>query len=71
MLVSRWRHLWSTPGAYALVRLREDAPYSIVSLRPLSAILIEDDDAYAAVVRLMIDAGVPVLDSLPSESENL
>jgi hypothetical protein len=71
MQLTDFEEMWLSPGRFALVRVdRDEAEGSVllpvVDLDTKAAALINEDDALAeAVVRRMVDEGVPVLDELP------
>ncbi|MEW5653938.1 hypothetical protein [Streptomyces cinereoruber] len=64
------RDLWESPkGKYALIRVDEsidDGGLVIYDIAGRSVFLVDDDDLHDQVVRRMREAGVSVMDDLPS-----
>lgn len=66
--VARFSDLWSDTGRYVLVRRPDstgDLDLLILDREGPSAVLIDDDELCVAVIRRMINEGVPILDEPP------
>lgn len=65
--IERHKYLWDgSAPEWVLVR---DGPgsYAVYNRKDRTALIIEDEREYAAVVNNMLRAGVEVLDELPKE----
>jgi hypothetical protein len=66
--LEEFEDMWTAPpGHYALVRVESEGLGLVpIDLHHKAAVLIDEDNELAeAVIRQMIEAGVPVLDYLP------
>ncbi len=63
--ISEWHDLWSSPGKYCLVQHDDSDIGLIIEIDTMCAVIIEDAEAYAAVIERMKRAGVPIFSELP------
>jgi hypothetical protein len=66
--VEDFKYLWEQPTRYVLVRLPDaEGPTDLLvyDTATRSAVLIDDEELDAAVVRRMIEEGVAIRDGLP------
>jgi hypothetical protein len=75
MNIEEYKHLWQ-PGFAGNVLIRVDAGGSgdvqglvIFDPQDRTVLLIDDEDVENEVVRRMLEAGAPVLDSVPPEAQ--
>lgn len=66
MDISEFEHVWGSPDAYSIVRLRSGREI-ILKLATRSALVIEDEGAQAEVIRRLRAGGAKTLDGLPKD----
>ncbi|GAA3248507.1 hypothetical protein ACFO1B_39480 [Dactylosporangium siamense] len=67
MTIDEFSALWTPPfDRYGLFRVHETGGYLVASFEHRAVTLICDDDLAEAVVRRMLEAGVPIVDDFPA-----
>jgi hypothetical protein len=66
MDIGDFEHVWGNPDAYSIVRLRSGREI-IIKSATRSALVIENEDAQAEVIRRLRAGGAKTLDGLPKD----